>query len=230
MLTASVPPRGGGSDGHASSCAMVLSEKKHHTSRGQRRDRTREEEYTTHYTGQFQKTPLPQAAATVYQPVTDDECGELAAGAWPTPLDGRRPQGKVERHGGIGYELVLALDAPVLQMVDQLVDVLNIFDAMLPVVAEQVIEVTKIILQDSIPPRTVLCSAQMVGQLVEVPTVAFFSRRPLTFQFKVVEQLFMEVFMVSSQGSSAFSGEEHQGQQGFHPRQSSTSRWLDVEQ
>ena len=35
------------------------------------------------------------------------------------------PQGKVERHSGIGYELVQALDAPMLQMVEQLPDVLH---------------------------------------------------------------------------------------------------------
>ena len=40
------------------------------------------------------------------------------------------------------------LDVPVPQMVGQLVDVLNIFDTMLPVAAEQVVDVPKIILQD----------------------------------------------------------------------------------
>ena len=34
------------------------------------------------------------------------------------------PQGKVERHSGIGYEVVLALDALVLQLVEQLPDVI----------------------------------------------------------------------------------------------------------
>ena len=43
------------------------------------------------------------------------------------------------------------LDGLVPQMVDQLVDVLRIFDTMLLVVAEQVTGVPKIILQDSIP-------------------------------------------------------------------------------
>ena len=36
------------------------------------------------------------------------------------------PQAKVEQHSATGYELVQALDAPVLQMVDQLVDVLQV--------------------------------------------------------------------------------------------------------
>ena len=61
----------------------------------------------------------------------------------------------MERHAGIGYELVFALDALVLHMVDNTVDVLKIFDTMLLVV-EHVIEVPKIILQDSIPQRTAL--------------------------------------------------------------------------
>ena len=59
-------------------------------------------------------------------------------------------------------------------MVDQLVNVLMIIDRSQPVAAEQITEVPKIVLQDSIPPRTVLRSAQMAEQLVEVPTVAFF--------------------------------------------------------
>ena len=40
----------------------------------------------------------------------------------------------MERHAGIGYELVVALGALVLQMVDQTVDVLEVFDTMLLVV------------------------------------------------------------------------------------------------
>ena len=72
----------------------------------------------------FWKTPLLQAAATEYCRLTDEEGGELVVGARPTPLAEVRPQGKVERHGGIGYEHVLALDAPVLQMGEVVDDVL----------------------------------------------------------------------------------------------------------
>ena len=57
-------------------------------------------------------------------------------------------------------------DAPVPQMVDQLVDVLKLFDNSVP---EQVIDVPKIS-QDAIPQRTVLCEPQLAEQLVEVPT------------------------------------------------------------
>ena len=76
--------------------------------------------------------------------MADDEGGELAAGVRPTPLAFWRPQGKVERHSGIEYKLVLVLDALVLQMVDQPVEVASFFSTLVPVVAEQVIEVPKI--------------------------------------------------------------------------------------
>ena len=64
---------------------------------------------------------------TEYFPMTDDEGSELSAGVRPAPLEEGRPQGKLQRHAGIGYELVLALDAPVLQMVEQLLDVHHFF-------------------------------------------------------------------------------------------------------
>ena len=123
------------------------------------------DEYATHHTAKLWKTSHPQAAATVYIPLTDDEDVELAAGVRPTPLAEGRPQGKVQRHAGIGYELVVAHDALVLQMVNQLVDVLQFFDTFLPV-AEQVIKVPKVILEDSIPPRTPLRDPQLMAQVV----------------------------------------------------------------
>ena len=89
---------------------------------------------------------------TEYYPMSDDEGGELSAGVRPDPLHEGRPQGKLQRHAGIGYELVQALDVPVLQMVEQLPDVHHFFAACLPVVAEQVIDVPKIILEN-IPTR-----------------------------------------------------------------------------
>ena len=62
--------------------------------------------------------------------MTPEAGGRLAARERTTPLvEGCRPQGKVEWHAGI--ELVVALDAPVLQMVSQLVDVLQFFDTVL---------------------------------------------------------------------------------------------------
>ena len=80
------------------------------------------------------------------------------------------PQGQVQRHAGIGYELVQALDAPVLQMVEQLPDVHHFFASCLPIVAEQVIDVPKIILEN-ISSRRFCREPQLAEQLVEVPTV-----------------------------------------------------------
>ena len=51
----------------------------------------------------------------------------------------------MERHDGIAYELVQALDAPVLQMVEQLPNVVQFFATHLPVVVEPVIEVPNIL-------------------------------------------------------------------------------------
>ena len=42
-----------------------------------------------------------------------------AAGCWPPALIEPRPQGMPVRHLGIGYELLQALDAPVLQMMEE---------------------------------------------------------------------------------------------------------------
>ena len=48
--------------------AMVLSEKMHHTSRGQNKDRTTGEEDVMNYTAKLRKTPPPTAAATRERP------------------------------------------------------------------------------------------------------------------------------------------------------------------
>ena len=70
--------------------------------------------------------------------MTDDEGGELSAGVRPAPLEEGRPQGKLQRHAGIGYEIVQNLDVSVLQMVEQLPNVLRFFLTRWPVGAEQV--------------------------------------------------------------------------------------------
>ena len=74
--------------------------------------------------------------------------------------DAAWPQVKVERHSGIGHELVLALDGCVLQMGDWFVDTLQFFRT--PVVAEQVVEVPKLLLEDSIPRRIALWDPLLV--------------------------------------------------------------------
>ena len=61
------------------------------------------------------------------------------------------------------------------QRVEQLVDVLQFFDALFPVV-EQVIDVPKVILED-IPPRISVREPQLAEQLVEVPTILHFFKR-----------------------------------------------------
>ena len=94
----------------------------------------------THHTAKFRKTPPPQAAATEYYPMTDDEGGELSAGMRPAPLVEGRLQGKLQRHAGLGYETVQNFDVPVPQMVEQLPNIVQFFAALSPV-PEQVIEV-----------------------------------------------------------------------------------------
>ena len=99
------------------------------------------------------------------------EVDELpAAGVRPPSLgELSGPAVKVGRVLQPGAFELPSLDVPVLQMEDQLVDVLGYFSTLVPVVAEQVIEVPKVVC----PPRaarTVLCAPQMADQLVEVPT------------------------------------------------------------
>ena len=108
------------------------------------------------------------------------------------------------------------LDAPVPQMVDQLLSLLTALDSFVP---EQVIEVPKISTPSRCP-HTVLSVPQTAEQLVEVPTIISYSRevriferlwsrpfsllvrnaflsglwsRPWTFQFMVVVRLLSEV-------------------------------------
>ena len=87
-------------------------------------------------------------------------------GERPAALSELWPQGKVERHDGIAYELVHRLDVLVPQDGEQLPNVLQFFAAQLPVVAEPVIEVPKIFL-DRTPQRLGDClrQPQMVEQL-----------------------------------------------------------------
>ena len=93
----------------------------------------------------------------------------------------------MELYAGIGFEIVAALDAPVLQMVDHLVDVHQFFDTF-PVIAEQVIAVPKNMLEDNIPQRTAPREPQLVEQLVEVPTQPVFVDGRLRLQAFLPEQ------------------------------------------
>ena len=98
--------------------------------------------------------------------------GEERPAALLEPL----PRGKVQRHAGIGYDIVQNLDDLVLQMVEQLPSVLQFFTTDLPVITEQVIDAPKIS-QDRTQQRLGDClrQPQMAGQLVDVPNVVYCS-------------------------------------------------------
>ena len=68
------------------------------------------------YNGPRAQTTASTAAGSQYYFLDDGEVP--AAGARPPPLSEERPQGVVERHAGVGYELVLALYA-VLQILEE---------------------------------------------------------------------------------------------------------------
>ena len=86
--------------------------------------------------GQKTVTSTRVEPAEYYELSSDD--GRPTGGERPGALLEPWPQGQVQRHAGIGYELVQALDAPVLQMVEQFPDAHHFFATCLPVVAEQV--------------------------------------------------------------------------------------------
>ena len=108
------------------------------------------------------------------------------------PVEDPRSQERVQRHTVDQivetFVPVQVLDDPVPQMVDQLVEVFKLLDIAVP---EQVVDVPKIS-QDRYPAAH--CA---VGGSANRPF--FSSSRPLTFQFLVVEHIFVEFFMVSSQ-------------------------------
>ena len=75
--------------------------------------------------GQKIGTSTGVGPAGCFELSSDD--GRPTAGMRPASMLEPWPQGKGERHSGIGYELVQALDAPVLQMVEQLPNILQFF-------------------------------------------------------------------------------------------------------
>ena len=114
------------------SVAMALSEYKHHTSRGQRMDRAGEWERAVLH-GQVPEHPTPQAAGTEYFSLDVEDVP--AAGSCPDRLAGVRPQERVLRRTVqqiVDVPLVPSLDDPAPQMVEQLPDVLQFFDTLLP--------------------------------------------------------------------------------------------------
>ena len=128
------------------------------------------------------------------------------------------PQAKMERHAGIGYELVQALVVPVLQMVEQLPSVFQFFATLLPVVAEQVTDVPKIS-QDRTPQRLGDClrQPQMADQLVDVPTVVSYS----SLQQLIAEQI------VDIPALGRAGGGRRGGLQGLLPGQNSAAFYVE---
>ena len=115
-----------------------------------------------HHTATFPKNPPPQEPRTRYFGLDDDDSVPELGGTRPDRLAGVRPQERALRHtveqtvdSSPGLP---TLDVPVLQMVDQRVDVLHFFDTFSPVA-------------EDIPTRTLVREPQLVEQLVEVPTV-----------------------------------------------------------
>ena len=168
------------------SIAAALATSKHHSAlRGQKKARAGEGDFEMHYTSPFRRHPLPQAAGTVYYPMDVDDV-PAAGGSRPDRLlDVSGPQERVLRRtveqNVEPVRGVPVLDAPVPQMVDQAAEVVRFFVS-LPVVAEQVIEVPTIILEDPIPQRALLRAPQLAEQLVEVPTTPGYAFAVLAVQ------------------------------------------------
>ena len=115
-----------------------------------------------------QKTVNSREEAVFFELFDEDTAG------WRPPYLGEPPvpQTRVQRHTAeqmiesFVSVPILDLDAPVPQVVEQLVGVLKIFDKSL---AEQVVEAPKITLQDRVPHHAALRLPQLAEQLVEVP-------------------------------------------------------------
>ena len=150
--------------------------------------------------------------AEYYELSSDD--GRPTGEERPAALLEPWPQRKLLRHAGVGYEIVQSLDAPVPQMEEQLPNIVQFFSVQLPVVAETVIEVPKILL-DRTPQRLGdrLRQPQMAEQLVDVPTVVSYS----SLQQLTAEQI-VDIPVPGRAG-----GERRGGLQGSRPGQGSTA-------
>ena len=116
--------------------------------------------------------PEPPLTHTHTHTSRSSSASTTKSGSRPDRLAGVRPQQRVQWHT-VDQTVdavpgLPTLDAPVPLVVDQLVDVLRFVDALV-LVAEQVIEVPKIILEN-IPPRRLVRDPQLAEQLVAVPT------------------------------------------------------------
>ena len=123
------------------------------------------------------RPPVQRLRTTLCGDRRQEQPGELfeeeLSGTRPPPLVEVRPQDRVQQHTlEHAFDIcpfMQMLDAPVPLTVEQLVDVLQIVDALV-LVAEQVIEVPKIILENILS-RLSCREPQLAEQLVEVPTI-----------------------------------------------------------
>ena len=144
------------------------------------------------------------------QPTRVRGCTPVLSEPWPL--------GMLLRDAGVGYEIVLSLDVPVPEMGEKLPNIVHFFAAQLPVVAELVVEVPKILL-DRTPQRLGdrLRRPQMVEHLVDVPTVVSYS----SLQQLTAEQI------VDFPVPGRAGGGERGGLQGFLPRQDSAAFYVE---
>ena len=156
--------------------------------------------------GQKTGTSTRVGPAEYFELSSDD--GRPTGEERPAALSEPWPQGKMERHDGIAFELVHRLDVPVPQMGEQLPNIVQFFAAQLPVVAEPVIEVPKIFL-DRTPQRLgIICASRRwwnswcmcrLSCLI-LRSSSLLPSRSSTFQFRVeMEEGGVEVFKVLSQ-------------------------------
>ena len=165
-----------------------------------------------------QKTVNSREDAVFFELFDEDTAGVRPTGLVEPP----GPQERVSRHTveqmAVVAPMVLILDAPVPQMVDQFAEILNLEEDVLDAgrlvdryfqVPELVIEVPKFIIED-VPMRTSVPEPQMAEQLVEVPTVISYSSLQRTTEQHVD-------IPVPGGGGPSF------GLQGFSSGQSSTA-------
>ena len=162
------------------------------------------------YTAKFRKTPPPQAFFQLY----DEEDAEW--GLRPGSIFDPVPQGRVERHVVEHrietYPFVQILDAPVPQLGNQVLELLQKIVSSSFVEPVQVIEVPKIF-PDRVPQRIVeRRPPQTVEQLVEVPTIISYSSL-----LQRTDELIVDIPVPGRGGGG------RGGFQGSHPGQSSTA-------
>ena len=191
-----------------------------------------------HHSAQRGVGPATYSAPRGQKTATEGEVREpnYAPRSQKPPLPGEHPgvlkepevQGAMVQHRGI-FVVEQILDVPVLQMVDQSVEVDTFFRLSLPAVAEQVIDVPKI----SCPShagRVALREPQLVEQLVEVPTVLSYSMLQQRTAEQVVDTPVSPgrgrgarggLLGSYGQGSTAYCGSENVVSPALHAREGS---------